>query len=913
MQATMIADPVSRLENPIGKSLAKQFADKDVEFQFAVLRCGILLVSLVGLMSVTHIESQPASWLLCLRLTAGLLLLGAIGMLAELARRPKRRRYQLALCVLLDIGGAGCLAFFLGRWAAPFYFLGLCLVIAYGFRYGTGMMLVTLAVFAIDFGISAWLQSRWTEHQPVSFLLLACMAFTAFFVQLHHVRFTRRRIRLQSEIDAHADFIGVLGDELRMSVNGLMGETHGKPEKTRSPDLPQYAYETVSHFLRPLPDDILDYCAVKRGTFSVTTQDFNLFESVQRTLSSFRRHAPDQHQRISLQIDPTLSFALHGDERRLRRAMLHVLCDTLSGCGAGQFLVRLTGENGSNGQVILRQGIFRANTAISSPANQNVGSARDRVLPLRPASLAGRMAVHLVSALGGELVRRPLTERRLVEFAVPLGRQGERVRQCALEGMEVLAIGFEEGSLMRLCTQLERWSAVTLSADDLVSAGKVLSDTLPTNREVSLILLHADAVPDGSDGSDSGPDFARAVAGATLQLRSWCAPCASIAVCVQGEVRSSVAGLLDAAPEMLSVLESPIQPEELFHVASAAHAVWATEVAATDTSASAPSAAVLPSRRAANASTMASAASGVSGYTPGGAGAPGMLWTSHTASPVPGHQSTGQATYRVLLAESNPTNAIVLRKILERGGHYCELVSDGVVALDRLTSDHFDAAVLDENLPEMDGYELAKAYRYIAQPDERAAIILCTAEPDLDVGRRCEPGVVAAFISFPVDAPGLLGELDRVIACAMEEGPYDLSVMGRANDADILPPASEDPPELDHEVLAELEEISPDPAFLDKLLNGFVHDNRAMLDRLHRAVQSDRNEEARQLLHAIKGSAVSVGAIALKDLCCHLEKMAAQKLPKDSAPMMARLETGFRRFCDALDGWRAQRQLRVPR
>jgi CheY-like chemotaxis protein/HPt (histidine-containing phosphotransfer) domain-containing protein len=908
MQAPMISEPVSTLENPIGKSLARQLASKDVEIQIAVLRCGVLLLAFVGLLGVTVSGWQALPSLSWLRLTTGLFLLASIGLLGVLARHPKRRGYQLVLCVLLDIGGASCLAFFLDHSAVAFYSLGLCLVIAYGLRYGTGMMLVSLSAFVTGFGTCAWTQSRLAADSQAGPLLLACMALTAIFVHTHHVRLAKRRVRLQSEITAHADFIAVLGDELSMSLDRLVGGTQEKAEKSGSLDLPHYACAIVSHFLRPLPSDILDYCAVKRGMFSVTTQDFNLFESIHHTLLSFQRHAPEREQRILLQVDPTIAFALHGDAARMRRALLHVLCDTLSGCGAGQFLIRLTGENDCVGQLILRLGLFRAEASNVLPANRNSRPAGGHALPVRaPTGLAGRMAVHLVSALGGELVRRPLTERHLVELSLPLGRQGARVRQGTLDGMEALAIGFEEGSLMRLCTQLERWSAVTLSAVDVTSAGKVLSDTRLANRQVSLILLHADALRIGSDGNDSGPNFARDVAEATVHLRSWCAPGASIVLCVQGQVRSSMAGLLDAAPELLSVLDSPIEPEELFNLASAAHAGWGAEVASGDIPATAPTATGMPARPAANSSIL-------TGYPPpGGAGASGILWASHTVSPLPIRPDSGQPTYRILLAESNPTNAMVLRKIVERGGHYCEVVSDGVLALDRLTSDHFDAAVLDENLPVMNGYELAKAYRYIAHPDERAAIILCTADTNPDVGSHCEPGVVAAFVSFAVSAPALLGELDRVIASAMEESPYEVPAMGYASDAEIMHPVTEDHRELDHDVLAELEEISPDPAFLDRLLNGFVHDNRAMLDRLHDAVQADRNEEARQLLHAIKGSAVSVGAIALKDLCCHLEKLVALKLPNDSKPMMARLETGFRQFCDALDNWRANRKLRVPR
>lgn len=229
--------PVPTPKKQFPTSLATQLAERDIETRFALLRCGVLVALLLGLTGVTHIGSHPLSWLTWLQVTAGLLLLGAIGMLVEFARHTKRAPYQTALCVLLDVGGAGCLAYFLDDWAIPLYFVALCLVVAYGLRYGSGIMMVALATFAAGFGASVWLEAYWMGHRTTGFLLLAGMAFTALFVHANHRRFVRSRSRLQGEIDAHADFIALLGDELRMSLGRLMGDARENPGKSGSPRL----------------------------------------------------------------------------------------------------------------------------------------------------------------------------------------------------------------------------------------------------------------------------------------------------------------------------------------------------------------------------------------------------------------------------------------------------------------------------------------------------------------------------------------------------------------------------------------------------------------------------------------------------------------------------------------------------
>lgn len=497
------------------------------------------------------------------------------------------------------------------------------------------------------------------------------------------------------------------------------------------------------------------------------------------------------------------------------------------------------------------------------------------------------MAGELIVALGGELTCHSATGRRLVEVSLPLSmppslppglpqslqqsRQSDPSRQSALAGVETLAIGFEEGGLMTVCTMLDRWSGVTRPLPDVATAIAFLSDPARANLPIHLILLHADALQEGSDGA---PDFANRVADATFALRRHCTPHAAIALCVQHGMRSSVAGLLDAAPELLSVLECPIQSDRLFHVATAARAICGMPTAVSRT---------IIGARNAPADSLA--------------------------------RPSALAAYRVLLAENNATNAIVMRKILERAGHYSELVKNGELALDRLTSDRFDAAVLDANMPIMSGCELAKAYRYMTQAEDRVPIILFSAEPEAGVVGRCDSGDIAAFLSARFSAPDLLGALNRVVTGMSPAAPgvtppeSQTSQIG-ANGPGLPEPDSQ---QLDHEVLAELEEISPDPAFLDKLLNGFVQDNRVLLDRLRHAVHTQRNEEARQLLHAIKGSAVSVGALALKDLCCQLEKIAAQELCRDSARIIVLLDSGFHRFCEALSAWREQRRQRLSR
>jgi two-component system, cell cycle response regulator DivK len=68
-------------------------------------------------------------------------------------------------------------------------------------------------------------------------------------------------------------------------------------------------------------------------------------------------------------------------------------------------------------------------------------------------------------------------------------------------------------------------------------------------------------------------------------------------------------------------------------------------------------------------------------------------------------------TLRILLVEDNENNRYLARYLLERAGFEVEAAEDGVRALTLARRGGHDLVVLDIQMPEMDGYETARALR----------------------------------------------------------------------------------------------------------------------------------------------------------------------------------------------------------
>ena len=66
---------------------------------------------------------------------------------------------------------------------------------------------------------------------------------------------------------------------------------------------------------------------------------------------------------------------------------------------------------------------------------------------------------------------------------------------------------------------------------------------------------------------------------------------------------------------------------------------------------------------------------------------------------------------KILLIEDDELLAASVRKYLQNRGHEIEWVADGKEGLDRLRFYHYDLAILDWQLPSMDGPNVVKEYR----------------------------------------------------------------------------------------------------------------------------------------------------------------------------------------------------------
>jgi CheY-like chemotaxis protein/nitrogen-specific signal transduction histidine kinase len=128
--------------------------------------------------------------------------------------------------------------------------------------------------------------------------------------------------------------------------------------------------------------------------------------------------------------------------------------------------------------------------------------------------------------------------------------------------------------------------------------------------------------------------------------------------------------------------------------------------------------------------------------------------------PPPPPPVTQAGGLKILLAEDNPVNALLIRELLRRRGHQVREVTTGTAAVAVVENESFDLLLTDIHMPGMDGIEAARAIRAIEEKHfrPRMPIVALTADA-LETGKRaCQDAGMDGFLTKPVD-PAELEEM----------------------------------------------------------------------------------------------------------------------------------------------------------
>jgi signal transduction histidine kinase/CheY-like chemotaxis protein/HPt (histidine-containing phosphotransfer) domain-containing protein len=247
---------------------------------------------------------------------------------------------------------------------------------------------------------------------------------------------------------------------------------------------------------------------------------------------------------------------------------------------------------------------------------------------------------------------------------------------------------------------------------------------------------------------------------------------------------------------------------------------------------------------------------------------------------APSIDAAAQSGRLILVVDDHPINRRLLVRQLAWLGYAAEAAEDGAQALARFVERRAAGArhmlvITDCQMPEMDGYELARRIRELEQHDgRRTALLAFTANTLREAADECHAAGMDDVLTKPIELAALRAKLDH-----------------------WLPQAT---PAADS-----AREASASSEHADTGLTGefcFAHDEDMGL--LRDALRERRPEAVARASHRIKGAARMYGDGALAEAAAELERIAGAGASWDVTETAARRVDGETERLFARAGWR---------
>ena len=796
----------------------------------------------------------------------------------SLARRGAAMINDITLIsVFLHIGGP---------YAAPWFSIYLWVILGFGFRFGVASLaacaVLAAAGFAAVFATTPYWQLRWPVAAGIGMALVLLPSYAATLVR----SLTAAKRQAEDAAQAKSRFLAVMSHELRTPLNSVIG-MGSLISRTKLDDEQRDMLATMQHSARTLLsiiNDLLDLSKLEAGKIAAPIETFVLHEVLGGAVAIVRPQAEAKGLALTLRIDPRLPQAYRGTPLQLRQVLVNLLANAIKFTPKGHIalngtlIARGANENGG-GKVKLSLAVRDEGVGIAREDQERIFDAFAQADEQKKRALTGTglglaIAKQLTEAMGGVIaLQSELGKGSTFTVTLTLDQDmSGTVRAPDLLGRKLVLIASDPEFAGLLEARLRSWRGEVQWIGDAEQALGELALAGKSERPVVIII----------DGTQNP------LAGLSLAHRAMTAMATPPVMLFIAPPRGSeaIAGL--AASQLAAVIEAPLADADL---ASALLGILAGD------------------ERLAKFADSAPVAPRVAAPAAGPSAAPAQAAVPAAPQPVEIPSIAAAKPLKILVAEDNPGAVKVLKGVLEGAGHEVEIATDGEAALSALERTRFDIALLDINMPEVNGYEVTKLYRVGHIGEWRMPIVALTADATSETERLCREAGMDAVLLKPVEAAQLLSTLDEIHARLMR--PERIAVGAPM----VVTPITAHPrfiPDsgttVDESTFEALKNLGGSE-FVFEVVDTFRKDGARIVEQIKLAAEKADLREFRDLMHSLRSGAANVGGVKLCQTLTGLRDVSTKDLRTNAATYVEKIEGEMTRL-DATLGQLMENQRR---